>query len=237
MPDRRSQFMLLFDIIDRPGRTLAAVVAYPGWRWLLPTLLAVGVLAASAVFLAPLTSTRLNQMMTEQLARLPSDQVEAAQARLQSFTSPLAVTVASVAGGALLLGVGWLAQATFLYFGSLMAGADVEFRRVLAAMPWLHIPFTVEVALQTAYQLYRNQLIANLGLSYLVSTGEPARDMQNVAYVALAQVTLFRLWHAVLIYLLLRVGLKLGVGASFWMTMIYLGVSLGLQLAFASVSA
>jgi hypothetical protein len=235
MLEKKSVWAMLPGIVDQPGATLANAAAYPRWRWLLPAALALIALILSAVLTAPLLATQAQQALVLQLNRLPADQLERVQAQMAVFQSPAMIGAMAVATGVFGLALGWLLQAAIVYFGLLIGGAEVDFRRLLAAAPWLGIPFVLETLEQTAYVLSRGQLIVNQGLSYLVSSGKPLEDVRNLTYVALSQVSLFRLWHLWLVYVLLRVAGKLDRGAAFFLTVVYAAVTVGGQLVLAAL--
>jgi hypothetical protein len=235
MPEKRPVWTLLADIIDRPGVALTNVAAYPRWRWLLPALLAIFVLVASAVVMAPLLAIQTQQVMAEQLNRVSGAQATAVRAQVAQFQTPLFLGITTVAAGVIGLAIGWLIQAAILYFGALISGSDVEFGRIFATAPWLGIPYIVETILQTVYVAVNHRLIANQGLSFLVSSGKTLEDARNLAYVALGQVSLFRLWHAILVYVLLRTVGKLGRTGALMVTIVYLALLVGAQLGLAAL--
>jgi hypothetical protein len=236
MPEKRSVWALSIDIFDRPGQAFANVAAYPRWRWLPPAFLAVAVLVASLVLTAPLLAAQTQQLMAEQLGRLSGDQATLVREQAARFSTPQVLAITGIATGIVGLAFSWLIAATILYFGALISGGDVEYKRIFATMPWLGVPSILETGLQTAFILYTGKLITNQGLSYLVSTGSITEDMRNLAYVALGQATLFRLWYLVLAYTLLRSVARLSRGSAFFVTVVYWALLLGGQLAFAAAS-
>jgi len=236
MPAKRSSWLLLLDLIDRPSRALTNIALYPRWRWLLPALLGVGVLVVSTLLTAPLLAQQSAQVMAEVLRNMPADQVELVREQMERFNSPTFIVAQTIGAGLLAMLIGWVVRAAILYFSSLIAGGEVSFNSVFVAVPWLNIPRVLEGALQTGYILMTGKLTTNQGLGYLVSSGRMMEDAQNPAYAALTQVTLFNLWHLVLVYLLYRYVAKMGSGTSFLLTVIYFGLLLGGQLALVAVS-
>jgi hypothetical protein len=226
---------LMLGIIDRPGRTLANVVAYPRWRWLLPVLLMVAALAASLVITEPLLAARSQQAIADQMARMSASQAAQVQQTMATFQSPAFIIGSGLAGVLIATVIGWLIQAALLYFGSLVAGSDLAFKGILAAAPWLGVPFVFETILQTIWAQVRGQLLATPGLSALVATGNTLQDARNLAYVALSEVTLFRLWHLVLVYALFRVAARLGRGSALWLTVVYFLLLLGGTVGLAAI--
>ena len=109
-------------------------------------------------------------------------------------------------------------------------------RRTNAA-PWLGLPFALEKALQTGWTMFSGTLIVNQGLSHLVSTGRQLEDARNLAYGLLSQVSLFRLWHLVLVYALLRTVGRCKGGSAFWLTIFYAVVTIGGAAVFTLLGA
>jgi hypothetical protein len=233
MPKKPSSWSLLVSMIDRPGVALTDIVANPRWRWVLPTTLAVLTTAATAAVTAPLLAEQAKQAMAGQLNRLPAEQLAQVQTQLALFQSPAFVGGTAAVTGILMLFLGWLLGGALLYFLALLAGGDVEFGRVFAATPWLGLPFVLESILQTVYALTRGQLLVNRGLSYLVSSGKPLVDARTPSYVALSQVSLFWLWHLLLIYMLFRHALKFGRGTALTLTTLYAAVTVGGRVGLA----
>ncbi|MGC8779924.1 MAG: YIP1 family protein [Anaerolineae bacterium] len=228
---------VLSSMIDRPGQALADLAAFPRWRWLLPVVLIIAALAISLALSAPLLAVQARRTLADQMARLPAEQARMLEPQLAALQKP--EVTAAIAFGSSLLGlvVGWLLQATVLYFGVLIAGSELDFKRILAIVPWLSLPFALEFLVQGAFVATQGRLIVNQGLSYLVSVGKPLEDARNLAYVALGQLTLFRVWHWVLVYALLRRAARLTSGSAATLTMLYALLGIGGQLALAALGA
>jgi hypothetical protein len=226
---------LTVGIVDHPARTLDNVAAYPRWRWVFPVILAVVALAVYLAVAAPLLAAQAQLAVQQQLARMPASQAEAVQKNMAVFGSPAFVAGTGFVTGLIALLVGWLLGAGIIYFEDLIGGGELVFPQVLAIVPWLHVPIALEQLLQAAWVATQHRLIVNNGLAYLVSTGRPAEDARNLAYVALGQLTLFRAWHLVLVYALFRGLGRLGRWLSFWMTVAYFVLLLGGTLALTAV--
>ena len=232
----KSSWSLLFGMIDRPSAALTEIVAHPRWRWVLPVTLAILASLASAAVTAPYLAAEAKLQLAAVLNRLPADQLAQMPKQMTMLQTPLFVGASAALTGVLALFIGYLLQAAALYFGSLIAGGDVEFGRIFAAVPWLGLPFVLETILQTVYVALKGKLIVNQGLSYLVSSGNRTTDAGNLAYAALSMVTLFWLWHLFLVFKLLRVGPRLGRGAAFAVTLLYAAVNVGVRAGFAALS-
>jgi len=241
MPEKRSVWVALVSMVDRPATALTNVAAYPRWRWVLPAALAILVLAVSLALTAPLLATQAQQQtqqaMATRLSQLPADQAAQVQARLETFQTPLFIGLMALASGIIGMAVGWLVQGTVLYYSALIAGAEIEFKRVFATVPWLSLPYVLETVTKTAYALSQGRLIVNEGLSFLVSSGKPLEDVRNLAYVALGQVSLFRLWHLILVYVFFRAVTRLRGSTAFWLTAVYTILFVGGHVALVGLSA
>ena len=209
----KSSLSLLAGIVDRPSATLAEVTARPRWRWVLPMTLAILATIASAVVAAPFLAAEAKLQMAAVLSRMPAEQLAQMPKQMAMFQTPLFVGATAALTGILALLIGYLLQAAALYFGSLIAGGEIDFGRLFAATPWVGLPFVLETVMQTVYVAVKGKLVINQGLSYLVSTGSRTADAGSLAYAALGMLTLFWLWHLLLSFKLLRVGPRLGGGA------------------------
>ncbi len=241
MPDERpvkprSSLALLAALVDRPNVALADILAHPRGRWVLPGLLAILTTILSAVVAAPYLAIEAQTQMTAVLSSLPADQVAQMPSQIRALQTPLVIGATTAATGVLALVIGWVVRAAVLHFAALITGGESEFRRVFAAVPWLGLPFVLETVVQTLYVLVKKQMIVNQGLSYLVSTGKPTADAGNLAYAALSVLTLFWLWHLLLVFKLFRTGSKLSGGTAFTLTLVYAALGVGLRAALALLS-
>ena len=227
---RPNGLSLLFSMIDRPALALAEIAARPKWRWVLPTILLLATTTGSIVLSGPLTAEQTQKALQQQLATLPAETAEMARAQIDRLQQPGFVLGMAIAGGLLGLALAWLLAAAILYFGMVVSGADLNFSALFATLPWLWLPFALRGVVQTGWMLYRGRLIANPGLSHLVSTGKPLEDAANVVYGALSYVDLFVLWHLVLAFVLARTLPQFSRGKAFVLTLVYAAISLGLRL-------
>jgi len=221
----------LVGIVDRPRETFAQVAAQPGRGWFVPVLILLVGLVALNVAAAPYRAVEAQKQIEQQLATLPPDQVGAMAERAKQFGSPLFVGLMGVAGSLVGVALAILLAAGILYFVALLTGGEGEFGPTLGVMLWAWIPFGLRAAVQAAVIAVQGQIIANPGLSYLVSVGDKVKDMQNVAYRLLAQVDVFALWHVFLIYAASRALYKLGRNKAWLVALLYALISLGLRVA------
>lgn len=227
---RPSAVSLLVTLVDRPATALAEIAAYPRWRWLLPVILLIGAMIASTVLTGPLTVEQAQQAVQQQLATLSAEQAEMARAQIARLQQPQVLLATAIGTGLIGLLLSWLMASAILYFGVLIAGGDVSFTGLFATLPWTWLPFALRDVVQTGYILYKNELIANPGLSYFVSTGKLVEDAGNLLYNVLARVDLFTLWHLALVFVVLWVLPRFSKGKAFVLVLVYAALSLGLRL-------
>ena len=227
---RPNSFSLLVSLIDRPAKALAEIAAHPRWRWVLPVLLLVGAMIASAVLSSPLTTEQAQRVVEQQLAALPAEQAEMARTQVARLQQPAVMLAMSIGAGLLGLILSWLLASAILYFSVLISSGDVNFNGLFATLPWIWLPFALRDVVQTGYILYRNALIVNPGLSYFASTGKPVEDAQNLLYNVLGHADLFTLWHLGLVFAVLWVLPRFSKGKAFVLMLVYAALSLGLRL-------
>ena len=232
----KSSLSLLVGIVDRPSATLAEITARPRWRWVLPVTLAILATSASAVVAAPFLAAEAKLQIAAVLNRMPAEEIAQMPNQMAMFQTPIFVGATAALTGILALLIGYLLQAAVLYFGSLIAGGEIDFGRLFAATPWLGLPFVLETVVQTVYIAVNGRLVINQGLSYLVSTGSRTADAGSLAYAALGMLTLFWLWHLLLAFKLLRVGPRLTGGAALAVTLVYAALGVGVRVGFAALS-
>jgi hypothetical protein len=232
----QSSWTLLAGIVDRPSATLAEITARPRWRWVLPVTLAILATIASTVVTAPFLAVEAKLQMAAVLNRMPAEQLARMPKQMAMFETPLFVGASAALTTILALLIGYQLQAAVLYFGSLIAGGEIDFGRLFTATPWLGLPFVLETVVQTVYVAVKGRLVVNQGLSYLVSTGSRTADAGSLPYAALGMLTLFWLWHLLLTFKLLRVGPRLGGAAAFFVTLLYAALSMGVRAGFAVLS-
>jgi len=226
----------LVDMIANPGLAFQRLVQYPQRSWWLPLLLA---LFAPLLYLwlnLDRTVEQARQQLELQLSSMPADQVETARTMAERFMQPNAMMISGVISALLALAVGLGISMLILYFGSALFGASPKGSELWPAVAWTWLPFALRGFVQSAWSLANQALIHYPGLSYLVATGDLAADSRNLLFVALSQIDLFSLWHAVLVYILLRVVTRLSNGSALVLTVFYAIINIALRLlpAFAS---
>ena len=151
---RRSTLALLPAIVDEPVATMAQVASFARWRWLLPvTMMLIG-LAVSIALSGPLqvkeAVTQMNVQLESQLSQVPAEQAATARAQVERFTQPVFILGAGAAGRIVSVALAWLLAAAILYFAGLIAGADLNFGRMFATIPWAWLPFMKRCIMEVA---------------------------------------------------------------------------------------
>jgi hypothetical protein len=227
--EKMNVLQLLVSMIDRPAVTMSYVGKKPGWAWLTPALLVLVGLIAFGVVTAPLTSELALRQAQQQLASLPPQQAEQAASQIERFTSPPMIAGFSIVGGLVTLAVIWLVGGGVLYFLGLVAGGEANFAQAFAILAWSWLPYFLRNLILAAYVAYSGQMI-NLGLSFLVATGDQAKDAANWLYVLLAQIDLFYLWHLILVIVGLAAVGRFSKTKATIVGLIYLAVTTALSL-------
>lgn len=230
--DPRS-IVLLPGIVDRPITTLAQVTASPRWRWVLPALICLLGLAilltATGPQLVEEAVRQMNLQLQSQTSQLSAEQIEAMRAQMATFTQPAFIIGAAAVGSLVGLALAWLMAAALLYFAGLIAGADLSFGSLFAAIPWTWLPFALRDMAQGLYTTLTGKLMTNPGLSALAVQANAQVNVsdlsRNPLYQALSHVDLFSAWHLVLIYAALRGG-GMQSGKATWLTVAYAVTSL-----------
>lgn len=228
LDEKKSLWQLVWGVIDRPAATLRYVAEHPRWLWLAPALLVLIGLVVYSVVAAPLQAAQARAMpeVQSQLANVPAEQ----QQMVEFFMSPLFIGATTVVFGLLLLVIGWVLWAGLLYFVSMVMGGEAKYGQMFSVLAWAWLPYFWRYLTQAGWTFYSNQLITKPGLSFLVATGDMRKDSANFAYVILAQLDLFWLWHLFLIAVGVAVASRFSKGKAFFATVVYGAASLALTL-------
>lgn len=236
---------LLIGIIDRPRATLAAVLASPRWKWLLPAILCLG---ATAVMLWVSAEALSQQAVQQQAATMQAlegqmqgmteAQREQMRQQMATFTTPLVIGLTSFAVSAIGLLIGWLLGAGILFMGLSISGEEVKLAPLVAAISWTWLPFAVRDLVSASWTLASGAVRVNPGLSYFVATGDSLADARNPLWLLASQVDLFWLWHLALIYALVKAARPRGSALALTIvyTLLYLALRVGPGLLAAGLS-
>lgn len=213
----------VFGIIDQPKTTFALVTARPGWaRWAVPLFIWLLAFTIFIVVQAPYTLAFTRETMEGQLATMPPEQAEAVRSASQfTMTLPF-ILAAGLVSGILLLGVGLLAQAVFLYFGAfLLGGAENSFGSIFTMAAWTRIPMAIAFLVQAVYVGLTQQILRYPGLSFLVATGDMLQDAQDPLFSLLSGIEFFWFWQLLLTIIGLTVVARLSWGKALLLTLVY----------------
>lgn len=228
-----STWSLLAGLIDRPVRTFESIAANPRRRWIVPLLLILAAFIVSLVLTGQQQVTAAVQQMRTQLAaqasQIPPAQMEQVQAQMAQFTQPAFVLGLAAATSLLSLILALLMASAVLYFSALISGSDVPFSTVWAMVPWTWLPFALRDLVHGIYVRMTGELSIHRGFSGFVAQPDMAANAGNPAYLVLAQVDLFALWHLVLVYALLRGGMRKTQGKALVLVLAYAAISLLLR--------
>jgi hypothetical protein len=196
--------------------------------WAVPLLILMLAFAILTLVSMPYTLEMARDQAELRLAELPPSQAEAARTTMEVSLSYPVMLASSLGFGALALLVGLLAQATFLYFGALVAGGDdMSFGPVFTVSAWTRLPLAIGLLVQAGYVAFSQNGIRYLGLSFLVATGNLLEDAANPLVPLLSKIDLFWIWHLVLIVIGLAVVACFGRAKSLILTLIYAVLALG----------
>lgn len=227
-----SLWSLLIGIIDKPAATFAGVIARRRWwLWAVPIGLVVAAMAVATVVNLPYTQELAREQAEQQLSMLPAEQAQAARTAMETSLSYPVLLASGLGFGALALVVGILAQATFLYFGALMAGGDdMQFGAVFTVSAWTRLPVAIGFLVQAGYTAAAGRMLTHPGLSFLVATGDLLKDARNPMFALLGRVDIFWLWHLLLVVVGVSVAARFGRGKSLALALVYAALSLGITV-------
>ena len=224
-------FLINFrDIIAAPGLALRRVSAVQVHSWWFPVLLAILTPILHMALTLDLQVERAKKVAALQLSNLTPEQADAARAAIERMTQPQTLLMTHAVQVVLGLAFAWALAMLILYFSIALIGTPVKVNGLWAAVAWTWIPLALRPLAQLIWNLYSNSLIQYPGLSYFFTSGKIAEDQKNPLFIAATHLDLFSLWHLVLIYILLRVVGKLGVGSSFIVTLLYALIQLGVRV-------
>ena len=227
----RPMWRLLFGIIDAPAHTFKQVLARRRWWvWALPLVLVLLSLAVLTVVSAPFSLELAREQVQQQLASMPAEQGEAARAMMERTLSLPYLIIMGLVSGLVMLVLAVLAQATFLYFGAVVSGGEVEFGPVFTVSAWSRLPFVIYFLTQAGYVALTRRMIEYQGLAFLVSSGDLLQDARNPMFGLLSQVNIFWLWHLLLIVVGLAVAARFSRVKALVLALLYAALALGLSV-------
>lgn len=210
-PAQKPLLALLLGIIDRPRSTLEQVLAYPRWKWVVPTVLGMVAVAILLVMSAQLLAEQAAQQgalafsqVETQLEGMTEAQREQIRQQMSMLSTPASVVAIEFARRAVGLFIGWAIGTLIIYFGLVIGGLEIGFGALFAGYSWTSLPFVVRDLADAAFVGITGTLRVNPGLSYFPATGDVLADARNPLWVLAGQLDLFFLWHIVLVYALIK---------------------------------
>ena len=238
IPERANIFSLLIDILGAPRQAFRQIRYYPGSWWLL-ALLAVLTgflnLWLNLPFVVPEAKKQLEIQLANQ--NLSGDQLEAACAAGERFTEPNAILIQGAIALVVGLLVAWVLGTLIIYLSSSLSGSNIKPIVVWSAVVWSWMPFVIRNLWQSVWITVTGDYLKYPGMAYFVATGDSVADRTNPLVVAAAQVDIFSLWHVILIYFLLRTIPRMGTGGSFFVTLLYALINVGVRVGFSQIGA
>lgn len=231
IPERKSVFVDLIDIIAAPGQALRRISVHPRSWWfpaLLSLLTAILLLWMNLDYLLEVAQKQAQIQLSSQ--NLTPEQLETAQAMLERFSQPNFMLIQGAVGILLGLLLAWAFSTLLIFLSASIGGASPKATSMWALVLWTWIPFVIRNLVYSVFGMFTDAFVRSPGLSYFVTTGDLMTDQKNPLYVAAAQVDIFSLWHLVLVYVLLHVAVKMGKGGAIMITILYALVNVGLRV-------
>lgn len=239
-PERANVLAMLVDIVGAPQRAFRQIKFYPG-SWWLPALLAVLTgflnLWLSLPFIVPEAKKQLQIQLANQ--NLTPEQLETARATGERFTEPNMILLQGAVALVIGLLLAWVLGTLIIYLSSSIGGSNIKPIVIWSAIVWSWAPFVIRNLFQSVWvTVTGNYLyIRNPGLAFFVSSGDSLVDRTDPLVVAAAQIDIFSLWHLVLIFILLRAIPRMGTGSSFFVTLLYALINVGVRVGLSQVGA
>ena len=235
LPAQKPLLALLLGIIDRPRSTLAQVLAYPRWKWAVPTVLGLAAVAVLLAVGAQLLAEQAAQQgalafsqIESQLEAMTEAQREQVRQQMGLFSTPIVVAATEFARRTIGLFVGWAISTLIIYFGLVIGGLEISFGALFTGYSWTSLPFVVRDLADATFVAISGSLRVNPGLSYFVATGDLLADARNPLWVLTGQFDLFFLWHIVLVYALIKAARP--KSGAFILTLVYTIIYLALRV-------
>ncbi len=234
----KSAWSLLISLIDKPTAAFANLLAYPRWKWVLPFILVALFTIGSAWASAPYSSELARKATQQQLnqAGITPEQTQEMMEQTARFSSPLFLGIIGSITGVLFVAIAWVAAAAFLYFVSLVAGAETNFGSVFTVISWSNLPIALRALIQTILILLTGRFPLYTGLAALQVTGDSLVDTRNPMITLLSYVDIFWIWHIILLIIGISVATKFSRVKALFIVFIYALLSIGLAVGMTTLS-
>ncbi len=167
---RRNIFALFLGMLIGPRSTLTYLRDHGGASWLWPALLAIVILVANLVIIAPISQAAALKQVETQLAAMKQAVPDAQkQQMLQMVTNPLFVIVIPAVTATLTLVIGWLIRGGLYYLANLGLGGQGKFGAMFRMTVWVTLPDMVRQVVTTIGMAATGRML-KAGLGFLVPT-------------------------------------------------------------------
>lgn len=226
-------------MLDRPGQAMREAASHPRGWWLPALLLVIG-LATHTLVSVDAQVSLANERTTQIMERMTADMSEEQAQMVRQQARPLSRStyiLSALGGGVVTMAIGWLARGALAHLGGLVLGGVSAWGSTFASALWSMVPFFVRDMLMTVLFVVRGQFIEQMGLSFLVSSGDWLRDSHSVMVALLSNVDPFTVWHLVLLALAVSASTRLGRGRGAVLAIAIWAILTGLKLIPVAITA
>ena len=199
-------------MIDRPEQAMREAAARPRSWWLPALLLLIG-LATFTLVTADAQISLANERSSQMIERMTANMSEEQAQLVREASRPLSRSsylLSALGGGLATMAIGWLVRGALVHFGSMVFGGISTWGPTFATALWSMVPFFVRDLLLTALFVLQGRLPEQMGLAFLVSTGDWLRDSRSLSVAVLSNIDPFVLWHLVLLTLAISIATHMG---------------------------
>jgi hypothetical protein len=248
LPPRKNVFSLLWGIVRRPRSTLAYIRDARERSWILIALLAILTAVLLIVSVAPISARVSREAMQatfeaqSNAATQPLD--PEAQQRITQFASnPLFTVVVPSVTTLIGLFIGCLLWTGALHLLSVMVGGDSQFGSMWRTVVWSSLPLILRNILQIGFVLVTGTVIANQGLSGLITQERSVSELiaapPGAGFLALqtllAQIDIFNIWNIALLVVAVMVTARVSTRKAILITLSIWALFLLARMALAIV--
>jgi len=202
---RRWHLDWLLGVLIHPWRTFPRIAAEIGHVWLSPLLL----ISLTALLLVAVSGPVRQEQALQAANNLPPDfqyyspdQQAQLQQGLASSAGANFIYVFPAAGAVAKVWLGWLVVGGLLHLVLTILGGRASSRSVLSMVAWAGLPFALRDIVRIVAVLLGGRLIAQPGLSGLVSAEAGAG--LTFASQLLVSIDLYWIWHVLLLVIAVR---------------------------------
>lgn len=226
-------------MIDRPGQAMREAASRPRGWWLPALFLLIG-LAAYTVVTADAQVTLANERTAQMIERITAGLSEEQAQMVQQQSRPLSRStylLSALGGGLATMAIGWVARGALAHFGSLALGGVSSWGPAFATALWSVVPFAVRDVLMTTIFVVRGRLVEQMGLSFLVSSGDWLRDSRSIPVALLSNIDPFMIWHLALLTLGIAAATRMSRGRAAFLAIAIWAILAAIKLVPVAVGA